>query len=415
MGLNKQEKVMKIKRAFNTVLSTKGLMSAMSATTLLTGQAIAVETKPHKVGATNVTAVVTASFGYGDNVFRGSEQETSSSFLSVRPVVEAVRETNEQVLKFGYEGDGIAFFDSSDDNYVSNKLSGDYSVRINSVSEFKLGAAYQDGSTIRGTDITEGTDGDVEGATDFSRSDFYLGYAVGSVKTGPSLELGYNFTDLEFDNFEIVNQGRDYQLNGLSARFGYQYSVATQFFIQLNYNDFDYDGVAFAFGNAELDNTEETALVGVRWRLNRLTSGEISVGVTDKEFDNFEDPSSFANWNVNVEWTPTPRDTISLNSFSRPFEQAGTGLFQEVEQTSISWARNLARNFSVSAGYSFGSVDFEDVVRDDDIDSVDLKLLYRPNQYSEWGLNYRYEDKESTLAQFDFDTNTILLSYAFSL
>jgi len=381
---------------------------------LMPGKVLAVDTKPHKIGNTEVTSIIATSLGYGDNVFRGFDNETSSTFLSVQPLVEAVRETNEQKLSFAYEGNAVAFFENSDDNYFSNKLAGNYIRKLNSVSEFSVGATFEDGSTIRGTDITEGSNGDVEGATDFTRTDFSLGYGIGSLKTGPSLELSYNFTDLEFDNFEIINQGRDYQLNKLSARLGYQYSVATKLFIDLSYSDFDYDEFAISFGG-ELDNTEQTALVGVKWKLNRLTSGEVSVGITDKEFDNFQDPSSITTWNVQLEWTPTARDTLTVEGFSRPFEQAGTGLFQDTEQATVKWEHFLSRSLSFLGGITIGSVDFEDVDRDDDFDSFTLGLLYKPGRYSEWSLKYEYEDKESSLSQFDFDTNTVFLSYSISL
>jgi len=283
---------------------------------------LAAEAKPHKVGGVDVTATFASSLGYGDNVFRGSDNETSSSFFSLQPVVQAVRETADQRLEFGYEGDGFVFFDSSDDNYLSTKFSGAYTRTLTSVSEFSAGASFEDGSTIRGIDITEGTNGDVEGATDFTRKDISLGYNIGSEKVGPSIELAYTYTDLEFDNFTEINQGRDYVLDKLSARVGYQYSVATNFFVDLSYSDFNYDDFAFNLGG-ELDNTEEAILVGVKWRLSRLASGEVSVGVVDKEFDDFQDPSSITSWNVELEWTPTARDTITLESFSRPFEQAG--------------------------------------------------------------------------------------------
>ncbi|MBX2847016.1 MAG: outer membrane beta-barrel protein [Acidiferrobacterales bacterium] len=380
----------------------------------VSGTANAIEPKPRNVGNMQVTTSITTSLGYGDNVFRGASNETSSSFLSAQPVVEAVNETASQKLSFGYEGDGVAFFDSSDDNYLSNALTADYLRSINSISQFSVGAGFEDGSTIRGTDITEGTNGTVDGATDFTRKDFSIGYAIGSPKTGPSIELNYNFTDLEFDNFEFINQGRDYQLDKFTARLGYQYSVATKFFIDLSNSDFDYDQ-AVPFLGGQLDNTEQAVMVGVQWRLSRLTSGEISIGTTDKEFDNFEDPGSLTTWNVSLDWTPTPRDTVTVEGFSRPFEQAGTGTFQDIDQATIAWERDLSKVLSLKTGLTLGSVNFENVARDDDFDKLSLGLLYKPTRYSEWSLNYEREEKDSNLSQFDFDTNTVFLSYAISL
>lgn len=405
---------MKSNSVFNNLVRLNCLACAVGAATLMSGNVLAVDLKPHKVGTTDVTAMVTTSFGYGDNVFRGSRDETSSGFASVKPQVEAVRETNEQRFSVGYEGDGNVFFDSSDDNFLSSKVYVDYIRKLSSASEFNIGASFEDGNTIRGVDITEGTNGAVQGPTEFTRQDFNLGYAIGSAKVGPSVELAYNYSDLEFDNFEIVNVGRDYKLDDLSARIGYQYSVATKFFIDLGYRDFDYDDIARALG-AELDNSEQSVHVGIKWKLSRLTSGEFSIGTTDKEFDNFSDPSSFTTWNAKLEWTPTARDTLSLESFSRPFEQAGTGIFQDVDQTSLNWKRNVSRRFSVSGGFTVGSVDFGSIGRDDDINLFNLGLFYTPTKYSEWSLNYEREDKDSNFPQFDFENNTVFVTYAVSL
>lgn len=390
------------------------LASSVFSSILIISAASAVEPKKHKVGGTDVSAMITSSIGYGDNVFRGNEAETSSTILTLQPVIQAVRETSEQIIEFGYEGNAVAFSESSDDNYLSSKLSGAFTRKLNSTSEFNIGVGFEDGSTIRGTDITEGSNGDLEGATEFTRKDFSLGYAIGSEKIGPSLELGYKYTDLSFDNFEQINQGRDYKLDNLSARLGYQYSVATKFFIDFNHNDFDYDGQTIGF-RAPLNNSEQGLLVGIKWKLSRLTSGEVSVGSIDKDFDNFQDPSSFTSWNAQLEWTPTARDTIKVESFSRPFEQAGTGLFQDVEQSSIEWRHEVSNAFSVRGEVGTGSVDFGDAGRNDDFERLKLGLLYKSGRHSEWSLNYEREDKDSNLSRFNFETNTVFLSYSASL
>jgi len=62
-----------------------------------------------------------------------------------------------------------------------------------------------------------------------------------------------------------------------------------------------------------------------------------------------------------------------------------------------------------------GTVDFDSVDRDDDYNSFALSILYKPTRYSEWSLNYEREDKDSNLPSFDFDTNTVFLSYSASI
>jgi len=183
--------------------------------------------------------------------------------------------------------------------------------------------------------------------------------------------------------------------------------------VDLSHSDFDYDQQSLVVGD-ELDGSEQALLVGINWRMSRLTSGEISVGTIDKEFDNFADVGSITAWNAQLDWTPTTRDTITVSGFSRPFEQAGTGLFQDVDQISLEWERELSRTLSVQSGITKGNVDFDEVQRDDDYDTINLGLLYKSGRYAQWSLNYEREEKDSNLPRFDFEANTVYLSYSAS-
>jgi len=374
----------------------------------------AIEARPHKAGNFDVTASINSALGYSDNAFRGSTVEESTAFFQFEPLVQAINETAKRRITFEYEGDGNLFFDNSGDNFLSTKLHAEYLAKVNATSEFGLGVNFEDGNTIRGTDILEGTNGIVDGPTEFTRQGFSADYRLGSEKVGPSLELGYEYIDLEFDNFPEINFGRDYELSLFSARLAYQYSVATQLFVDLAYGDFNYSD-PFALVGTELDNSESSVLAGVKWRFSRLTSGEVSLGVTKKDFDNINVDESVTTWNAQIEWAPSPRDTVVIESFSKPLEQAGTGLFQEVKQLSVSWERSLSPRWGLTTSLTTGSVDFESVTRDDDYDQLGFGVKYRSSKIAEWNLSYEYQDKDSNLAQFDFDSNTILLSFEIGL
>ncbi|MBL4672459.1 MAG: outer membrane beta-barrel protein [Arenicella sp.] len=374
----------------------------------------AIEARPHKVGNFDVTASINNALGYSDNAFSGSTVEESTAFFRFEPLVQAINETAKRRITLEYEGDGNLFFDNSGDNFLSTKLHAEYLAKVNATSEFGLGVNFEDGNNIRGTDILEGTNGIVDGPTEFTRQGFSADYRLGSETVGPSLELGYEYTDLEFDNFPEINFGRDYELNLFSARLAYQYSVATQLFVDFAYADFDYSD-PFALVGTELDNSESSALAGVKWRFSRLTSGEVSLGVTKKDFDNINVDESVATWNAQIEWSPSSRDSVIIESFSKPLEQAGTGLFQEVKQVSVSWEHSLSQRWGLTTSLTTGSVDFESVTRDDDFDQLGFGVKYRTSKSAEWNLRYEYQDKDSNLAQFDFDSNTILLSFEIGL
>ena len=94
-----------------------------------------------------------------------------------------------------------------------------------------------------------------------------------------------------------------------------------------------------------------------------------------------------------------------INDMRQGFAWAGS-LDQDVIDSALSEARDNA---------TFGSIDFGNVLRDDDYSSANVGLAYKPNRHSEWSFSYEYEDKDSNLPRFDFETNTVFLSYSVSL
>jgi len=373
-----------------------------------------VESKPYSVGDFEVFGRLDVGLGYNDNAFRGSIVEESTTILTVNPTISAIRETASNRISFDYRGEGSVFFESSDDDFISTELGAQYVAKISANSELGFGVRFEDGNSVRGTDFLEGTNSIVDGPTEFENVAFTTNYFIGSEKVGPVLELGFEYSDLEFQNFELFTQGRDRSTIQLSARLGYQYSVATQFFVDVNYRDLDYDGVINNFP-AGLDNDETRVEVGIKWRATSQTSGEISVGVTDKDFDDFEDVSTITSWNAAIEWNPSSRDKVTFETFSRPFEQTGTGLFIDVEEYSISWNHSFSSRWNFNASFATGSSDFEANPRDDDYDSYGLGFNYRPSRFSAIALNYSREDKDSSAGVFDFDSNALTLTYSTSL
>jgi len=401
-----------------TIIS-KACMASIFSTSLLSVTVVNandIQSLPYAAGDFEILARLDTTLGYGDNVFRGSFVEQGSTFLNVLPTVSAVKENASHRLAFTYEGEGALFFESSEDGYISTQLGAEYVAKFSPTSELGFGLSYEDGNSVRGTDILEGSNSTIDGPSEFEDWVFKTNYYLGSDKIGPILELDFEYSDLKFQNFSFFTEGRDRTSTSFSARLGYQYSVATQFFVDLGYTDFDYDGVINGFG-ASLDNDEQKIEVGVKWRATRQTSGEISVGVTDKDFDSFGDTSSVTSWNAQIEWNPTSRDKVVFNSFSRPFEQNGTGLFIDVQEASVSWDRKISPRWGFNVGLSAGKADFEANVRDDDYESYDLGVTYKPNRFSALSLDYKREDKDSASIGpiFDFDSNTISLTYSTSL
>jgi hypothetical protein len=381
---------------------------------LLTFNVHAIDAKPRKAGGFDVSTSINGALGYGDNVFFGSSVEESSVYFQFSPLVKAINENSQRRITFEYEGDGLVFFDSSDDNLLSTTLSGEYLTKLTSNSELGFGVNYKDGSNIRGTDILEGTNGIVDGPTDYTSKGFNADYRLGSKKVGPSLELGYEFNDLEFDNFSEINLGRDHERNQIDARLGYQYSAATKFFMDLGFADFSYSDASVQFGS-RLDSSEKKALVGINWKLSKLTSGEVSVGVTEKDFDNFGDSRSLTTWNAQIQWIPTARDTVIVEGYSRPQEQAGSGLFLEIEQALVTWEHSISSRWALSTSFKNTSVDFDSLARNDDINEIEAGIKYQSTRHAEWLLSIKHEDKKSNLNEFDFEANTIMLSFAFGL
>ena len=96
--------------------------------------------------------------------------------------------------------------------------------------------------------------------------------------------------------------------------------------------------------DSELDSREHDLLLGVAWEATAKTSGELKVGVINKDFHQIGAKSLHADrWSIRVNWDPKPHSRFSFD-VSREAEESGSadGGGVIIDTFGMSWRHALS-------------------------------------------------------------------------
>jgi hypothetical protein len=157
----------------------------------------------------------------------------------------------------------------------------------------------------------------------------------------------------------------------------------------------DFESLAFRVGS-ELD-------------FDRLVTGEFSLGV-DRRFSADDDDSFAFSFDADLDWTLTPRTTVSLRG-SQGFEPT-TGDDGGSQRTAIAvdLSYALTRQASLGADFRYLRDERDENNRTDDDFSAGVSASYDINRYTSVAANYSYRQRNSTIDRREFTRNAVFLT-----
>jgi hypothetical protein len=355
---------------------------------------------------------------HDDNIFRTKLAEESDLIVGLLPTIRLVNENAKRTLSFEYGAESATYRDSDDDDYVSQHF--DFEGVSNFGEENKLSflAGYEIGNEERGTGSSEGAInvglGVVDGPTEFDDLTAGLLYEYGGDNTRSDFEVGIDYSDLEFKDFVAVNAGRDRKTTAIFSTYDYKIATTTAIFLTVEYKDFDYSSVSATQG-FELDNTQTTAQIGVKWDVTKLIKGRAGVGVTSKEVDATGDDVSTSSWDVGIEWTPSANDLVVIETSREPNESTNVGLFLDVTSWNVSWQHMMSRHWGFDLYTDNSNTEFEADTREDDLSVVGASINYYFTKSVELDLAFESQELESNQSRFDYDRNLVMLTLSLEL
>jgi polysaccharide biosynthesis protein VpsM len=389
---------------------------------LVASSVVALEPANYQAGPVFLTPTVESRLGYVDNLLRSKDDEKSTGMSTIKPRVQAWLQNGLNTYSFTYELANYTYFDSSDDNFTDNIFNLDVHHEFNARNVVNLFGEYYAGHEERGTGLTEGLTEDSEAAelidkpVELDRTIIGGDYTYGSQASRGRVKLAARGTEHDYQNYDRYTRYRNRDEARYDGTLFWRVAPRTDALAEVRYIDTEYDQTNPRDSAGSLDSEEFNYLVGLTWEATAKTSGSVKVGMFDRTYDSGarSDDDGFS-WEVDV--TYRPRTYSSFNLESRRFSDETNGLGNAVDanKTTLTWKHEWNTRSSTSLSLGGGTEDYTGSPREDDVFNVEASYNYRFRRWVDFGLGYRFEDRDSGLKYYDYSRNEVFMEARLSL
>jgi polysaccharide biosynthesis protein VpsM len=352
-------------------------------------------------------AVVDSRLSYEDNILREADANADSdTSLVVAPELTIAGILGKQRFSAVYKGEYAKYSDFSDVNYTDHdvRLRADFDHSNRFTSRFDL--VYQDKhedfgdlSTVYANlnEFNRYTDKGIFGRLVYGRLDSF-GQLVFS--------LSNNNRDYDNNN----QQFRSYERDSASLAFYYRIAPRTRLLAELVYQDYGYNPSS---GFLDLDNKYKVYQAGVEWAFTNQLEGTVKVGYQDRNYrlDTLRDINGLA-YEASIDYTPNTYTKINLaarrESIDSSLETAG-GFLRTSYGAGVEHRLTELTKLEAQITYAKDELVFS-ANRQDKRLGGKVGLSYSLLSWVELGVNYSYEERDSTLDAADYKANSFNLT-----
>lgn len=349
------------------------------------------------------TPTLEVSERYDDN-FREVNTHTESSWITrISPTFALGAETEKMAYRVAYKADSDIFEESTKDNNTDHYLDADARFNFDSRNRLKLSAGYQK------IEETATMDQRIENDK-YTVSHAGGTYTYGANSARGQIELGGDYAQLRFQNGMHLNDDKERDTTALVSTFYYRLSPRTRALVEGRYTYYDY------VSNTRLNSEKLALLGGAEWEATAKTSGSIKIGAERKTYDTSGiNSASGSLWEVGAKWKPRTYSTFDIKTRQALIE--GDDGASSIKQTSgsLGWEHYWATRFSTEISYQRVEEEYQDITRNDRINSYGVGFKYKMRRWMDVSMNYRHAKDDSTEAEQSYTRNIYMLSFAFSL
>lgn len=340
---------------------------------------------------------------YDDNFREVESNEESSWITTIAPTLTLGAEGRKSAYKLSYTAVSDTFHSSHKDNNTDHHLTADVGMEFDARNRLRLNAGYHD------VEETAGLDQQVE-------NDMYNTKNVGGVYTfgaqtaRAQIDLGANYEELRYTNSDRLNADKERDTTALRSTFYYRVAPKTRLLLEGRHTDYNY------VTNDRLNSENMGLLAGVTWEATAKTTGTAKFGREKKDFDDSSiSEKSGGMWEVGATWEPRTYSRFSLNT-RRGFDEGDSGASTiKSQSTTLSWNHDWAERLSSNVSYTRMDQDYQDIQREDQIDTFGIGLTYEMRRWLDVGIGYKYSENDSDAANESYERNIYALTFTASL
>ncbi|MCP5155222.1 MAG: outer membrane beta-barrel protein [Ectothiorhodospiraceae bacterium] len=338
---------------------------------------------------------------HSDNVRRARVGRRAGTALLVEPGVTASVAVGRHRLEAGYDGRWRDYPGGADTSRTEHRLHGEAALDIGRKLKARVRPSVELGHDPRGgldTRIAQGDEPD-RWRRRALLGEMVLGRRISIAQIIGTVELA----DLVFINNQQGLRDRDSLRLGLrgywnvSPKLSWVADAGTTF-------------IDFTDPAAIQDGTATQLQGGVRWEATAQTSGEVTVGLTSRRFDDPGiDDFDGLGWQASVVWEPRSYSKLRAYSARDTLESSDPASGALVNQRyGLRWTHAFSERWRLDTGAEVDLAEFGDT-RDDRLWRFDAAIGWRLARWLEASVGYAFEKRDSDLAAAEYRENRLML------
>jgi hypothetical protein len=226
------------------------------------------------------------------------------------------------------------------------------------------------------------------------------------------LLLRADYTRFQVNYYELVNDFRDRYDDEISGYIFFKLRPRTALFAEYDFVEIDYvDG---------LDSTENHYFGGLQWEITDRSNGIIKAGTGTKDFVDAEvaDSEDFI-LESQIKHKIDNKRSLTLKGLVETGESnvsSASHIFSRY--AGVRYKQDLGARYQGSLDVSYKNSAYRNAgteVRNDDLFIVSLAFGYKLNKWLKTYIAYAHTTRESSVSEYDFISNTILLKVSGTL
>lgn len=394
-------------------------LSLLAAATMSASAAYAVEPQGIELGS-GVTLLPSVGLKITDNdniYLQDSDNEVSSTITRLTPALGVKADLGSTIVDAQIKGEIGQYTKDDNDDYTDASYRVGVNSALNGRNSIKASAKLNQGHDARGSGTLEGSDALNTAKPDqYDETTFALSYVYGAESSMLNATVGVEQYGKEYKNNEDVTADREHDKTKVTARLDVKVSSATKAIVELRNTDISYDNDSAI----SADGSVLTGLLGASWDITGKTTGEVKLGMTDRDFDDSaKDADSRFSWEAKVTYSPLSYSVVTLTTAQSASEttSATAGTYIATELTSVNWKHEFSPFVALNVDVSLTNSEYVDAAddREDETVKYGISGVFSPSKNVDVSVGYKTTDRDSTVDGLDYSQNIIDLTMSVAI